>query len=252
MLEPWRSDYLHAMGVDIYAPKFVLPGAGPSILADWDESSLVAPEATAELVKTEQALIDTSQRAKPAAPAVEGLARSSNLSVSASNPARQSSDNVRERQMPERAVRIELLVATSDAGILIVDDMPSMQWRPQVMRLLGNLLYALERKASNLNLEFFEWPLPTLQKRQAPLDESAARETLNGFLAKKLSSGGIDAVYLLGDNANHWVSAELRSTLAAQHPICWCSSVGAMDVLRDPPLKVRWWKTLRSSDSSSV
>ena len=243
MLEPWRSHYLQAMGVEIYLPRRDLPAAAPSPQWLWDEDAYQTAESSAanEAVVLRESLAETTpaQRRNPVAPALPTV---ENRAVTRDR----NSDSTPAKTPAAPSLQIKLLIALSERGVLIIDDVPAQPaLRNQVQRLWDNLLFALQNKSSTLHLEQFDWPLPNLRNKQIELNETAARETLIGFLSKKIQSGNVQTIILLGENAQRWINPAQFQHLAAEHPLRWLNSLGTQTVLSDPQCKRQWWLDLR-------
>lgn len=241
MLEPWRSHYLRAIGVEVYLPRYDLPAAGISIEVPWD-SLVDAPEAevtsvtavASQLLPAKTPIAKASILPPPNFPEVEKTAR---RSIEPDAAARTSLGKAVVTQ-------IHLHVACDGDGILVIDEVPTPSQRDYVQRLIVNLLFAAERKSVKLSAEQFDWPLHSLRNRQVTLDDQAGRETIDGFLSRKIQADNIHTIYLLGDSASYWVGPDQRQTLSVDRLIQWKVSVGAQSVLGDARLKQRWWKDL--------
>lgn len=242
MLEPCRSHYLRALGVDQYVPRFPLVAAAPSVDLEWDDAA-VADIASADEALAAEPVATGAQSLRRAAPPVD-------IPDVVATPA----DNVPHapRAVPTGGnaapmLRIKLAVVVSDSGVLIIDDANGGGSRGDGTRLLANLLYALQRKQVNLKPEVFDWPLPNLRNRQIALDENAARETLASFLDRKLVDGNIRTIFLLGAHAQRWIDVSLRQTLAADRALSWAASLGSAEVFADPLRKRQWWLDLHTA-----
>lgn len=249
MLEPWRSRYLQAMGVEVYLPRFQLPAAAPACIVEWDtELEQVIPAAISQHTDPEFSAVSSPLSASINSGFIKSPQLSANLADV--NPAgSQTNRNETEppsRGTPNNVTRIHLLAALSDSGILIVDDLPAQtSRRSELQRLYAQLLFAIQRKDAQLKLEAFEWPLTNLRNRQIDLDETAARETFSGFLNKKIQSAGVRSILLLGLNARKWVDDAQRHQLSSDTAVTWGLSVSGQQVMEDALLKRRWWKDLR-------
>ena len=248
MLEPWRSRYLHAIGVEIYLPRHALPGAAPSSILEWDAS--VDDPLLPISASPANTLVQSS--------AVENCRTTKNhiaplISVDASTPRKASMDDEPSRSASSATTpvaKIHLLIAIASPGILVVDELPAQQkTHTDTLRLLNNLLFAVGCREAALQSEPFEWPLPNLRNRQIDRDEKAGRETLTGFLNKKIHDAAIHTVFLLGDAAQFWVSQPQRDSLQGNQLLSWKSSVSAQAVLRDASLKRQWWQDLRRAET---
>lgn len=244
MLEPWRSRYLHALGVDVYQPRFPLPAAAPSPEMEWDDE--IALEADLPVALNEQ-LTPTVPARHLSSPAalldVESVGPRSARNASTPSPASIPAQKPANHATP--ALRIKLMVAASDSGMLIVDDATNTA-RNDSQRLLANLVFALQRKPVSLKHEAFDWPLPNLRNRAIELNEDAARETLSGLLQRKIVDGNVQTVLLLGEDAQRWIDAPLRERLGADRSLTWGISISALTVLSDLQLKRQWWLDLQN------
>jgi hypothetical protein len=239
MLEPWRSQYLQALGVEVYRARYTLPAAAPSLDVEWDADALVPAEDEEPPIRDEIALAPSI--ATPAARHPSSKLPPVDIESTRNAKTVISPQPVATTAAP--SLRIRLSIVASDSGVLIIDDtLPAARNEPQ--RLLGNLLFALQGRSVNLKLEPFEWPLPNLRNRQIELNEQAGRETLAGLLSRKIQ-GDVRTILLLGDNAQGWIDASLRETLATDRPLRWGLSVSALAVLNAPKLKQQWWQDLR-------
>lgn len=229
MLEPWRSHYLHALGVEVYLPRFPLPGAASSLEPAWDD--VVVVEQPVE--------VDELMSAAPA-----GRVQPDAEPVRVASGRNTSAPTATTSAAATPALRIKLAVAASDNGILIIDD-ATINARNDSQRLLTNLLFSLRGKPTHLKVEVFDWPLPNLRNRAIELNADAARETLSGLLRRKILDGDVRTILLLGDNAQRWIDAPLRQALAADRQLVWGMSISSAAVFGDLQRKRQWWLDLR-------
>lgn len=239
MLEPWRSQYLRALGVDIYLPRYDLPAAAPSIAPEWDDSVFTDLPQTAAPIVEEATASPPVEVGVPAAALERPTAERRSPRPAETNPAPVSA------RTNAPTLRIKLHVYVSDGGVLIIDD-AAPAGRGDAQRLLTNLLFALHGKSTQLSGEIFDWPLPSLRNRPLDLNEDAARETLAGLLHRKVGEANVHTVLLLGANAQHWLNDSLRQTLSADRSLRWLASHSCASVLANPLLKRQWWADLFS------
>lgn len=243
MLEPWRSQYLRALGVEVYLSRRPLLGAGPSHDVLWDETALMSLSSAkiAGAAVPVEASIPASASAvrhERPVPALDDLAPPSRRAVP-------SAESVAPQAGTTPSVRVRLMVATADNGVMFVDDMPGNG--RDVQRLLGNLLFALQGRSAALRVEAFDWPLPTLRNGPLALTAEAARETLSAFINRKIVDGRVHTVLVLGTNAQRWLDGSMRQSLSGGGELRWAYSVSAGAVLSDALLKRRWWQDLRAA-----
>jgi hypothetical protein len=230
MLEPRRSQYLDAMGVDVYVPRAILPGARVSEACAWDASAIIA--ATAEPRAEAAAAVAVLSDAAPARQ--QTAAAREPRRAPATEPARAAAPAAAANAIP----RFALSIVGSDNGVLIVDDAPPASVaRADYLRLLGNVLLALQGKTTALALDVFAWPMV----RNAQIDQSAvaAREALAAYLQKQFANRGVHTVLLLGANAGQWAIPA-----SADAPV-YATSISVWSCLREPQLKRQLWHDLR-------
>ncbi len=238
MLEPWRSQYLQALGVEVYVPRFPISAAAPATEIEWDD---VIADAFDQPIELDEPIPVMPLRRST--PSVEELLDVEPVRASSARTAPAPTPTVAGTTTPK--LRIKLIIAASDSGVLIVDDATNIP-RNDSQRLLANLLFALQGKPANLKVETFDWPLPNLRNRAIELNEDAARETLSGLLQRKILDGEVRTILLLGDNAQRWIDASLRQVLSTDKQLAWGVSISSSAVLGDLQLKRQWWLDLRS------
>jgi hypothetical protein len=228
MLEPWRSQYLSAMGVELYVPRAILPGAKLSLPCEWDEQALVEPEIEPVDIAELIAPTTPTQPVRRAPPLEQTRAQRRSEPI-APTP---SADNA-------ATPRFTLSIISGDNGVLIVDDAPSGA-RTDYLRMLGNLLFALQGGTANPTLEVFAWPMAKTNPR---LDQSAtaAREALAGYLQKHIDQRAVHTVLVLGDAARSWAAPALQQNNALRCAV----SVSAWLCLREPQVKRQLWQDVR-------
>lgn len=248
MLEPWRSHYLHALGVDVYLPRVILPGARPSVVCDWDWAAEESARQSSPDISIEEAIPATSAAPakipetavkpanRPPVPVIEQRAARREPVVEVAARARDGSG------IPQFA----LSVISTDTGALIVDDAPrNSAARGEYLRLISNLLFALQggpaQGAAAPTLDVFIWPMV---KNNPQIDQSAdaAREAVAAYVQKQIHNRGLRTVLLLGDNAQQWLPEAARAHLGAA---CAVSSVSGWRCLGEPALKRQLWLELR-------
>lgn len=242
MLEPRRSRYLRALGIDVYVPRMILPGARPSVACEWEAASepvaATGAMAIAALV-AEPAPPEPPAQAAPAA--VRNRAPEIDLPAApaprrAIEPAAAPAKAEAPAEATEAVPRIALGIAVGN-GMLVIDDAPaSPAERGDFQRLLGNILFALRRDGVAPALDVFLWPM----SKQPQLDRSAvaARETLAAHIQNQIDRHAVHCVLLLGSAAQQWVQID-NAALSCVH------SVSALGCLRQPADKRQLWHDIR-------
>jgi hypothetical protein len=260
MLEPRRSRYLRALGIDSYVPRVILPGARPSAACEWElpatpesvASAAVAPVGAA-LQSVAAQLVAASQPATASQPTMESpqaerpvarsrppeidleLAPAARRTESAPSPVAAPAAGAVAGDV-EAAPRIALGIAVAD-GILLVDDAPANPAeRGEFQRLLGNVLFALRGAGAAPALDVFLWPM----SKQPQLDHSAlaARETLAAHIQNQIQRHAVHTVLLLGQAAQQWVELDAVD-------LRWVRTVSALGCLREPAQKRQLWQDIR-------
>jgi hypothetical protein len=260
VLEPQRSQYLRALGIEVYVPRWILPGAKESPVCAWD----FLPTADAEML---QSLAANSAESVSTLVAAESVATEIAAAIASAAAPVSTAAETRQRMLPEElrvdlstppmaaktvaainseirsatAVsappKIALSVIVSDSGILIVDDAPANTGlRGDYLRLLSNLLFALSGRTAQPSLDVFLWPMA----KRPLLDQhaTAARETLAAHLHNQVQQHAIHAVLLLGESAQQWCEFNNENLQCIK-------SVSALACLRAPASKRTLWNDIR-------
>jgi hypothetical protein len=241
MLEPTRSRYLRALGIDSYVPRLILPGALPSAACEWE----TAPEPPALAGTAVVATETVPQRSAPQIDTASSLAehpavrsRAPEIDV---QPAPHRTEPVAAPVAPpkvdaEAVPRIALGIAVG-GGVLLVDDAPaSPAERGEFQRLLGNILFALHANGAQPALDIFLWPM----SKQPQLDRSAAaaRETLAAHIQNQIQRHAVHTVLLLGTAAAQWAEVDTEGLRCVR-------TVSALGCLREPAQKRQLWQDIR-------
>jgi hypothetical protein len=261
VLEPQRSQYLRALGIEVYVPRWILPGAKQSPVCEWDflpsadagqpqsltanpTDAIIATPITSATAATIATTATTATTATIAAKA-EGLQRvlPDELRVDLSTPPAAAKtvvdigNEIRNATAVIAPPKIALSVIVSEGGILIVDDAPSnTALRADYLRLLSNLLFALSGRAMQPSLDVFLWPLAKRpQLDQGPV---AARETLAAHLQKQIQQHAVHTVLLLGETAQQWCEFDNEKLQCIK-------SLSALACLRAPTTKRTLWNDIR-------
>lgn len=240
MQEPLRSQYLTALGIDNYVPRFILPGAKLSEPCVWLE--IFDEPAHAESTQSEIAALSiaaeserpvgekSSPIAAQLATAIEPIVKRA-VRTSENVFAKPTSTNV------EAGPKFALSIVLAAGGILLIDDAPaSSADRTGYQKLLNNMLPALRPAAAQYVLDIFLWPLT--RQPQIPRDADAAKETLAAYLHKQIQQRAIDTVLLLGEMAQQWCTF-------ADTDVRIVKSTSLLACLREPALKRPLWNDIR-------
>lgn len=256
MNEYQRMQYLDAMGIDMFVPRWRLPHAGQSaqlqVAVDAAADSAVAPF-------VEQALAEPAAQGAPAdIPRVKSVARMA--LVSDATPA--AADTPPVAPVFEAPLEIEgihlspisfSLEIWQAQGLLMVDAYEPASGLPTAA-LLQNILKALVQSAVLLpGSELIHWPMVDLPHK--PQHLTAAREMMHPLLEAKLPRA-TRGVLLFGEDAFRVIAADADLSQGFEQA---CYTVVSLDarvdavvlpslgeLLRNPRLKARVWQALQS------
>lgn len=236
MLEPLRSHYLDALGIEMYVPRFVLPAAKTSTACEW---SIDAQEAAHAEIAAEipQAIVPNSLKQTP-------IARDIDIQPARVAPVTPASTPIKTAAANTVATpKFALSVTFVDGDILLIDDAPATNAeRGEFQKLLTNFLFALRRRPVQFALDIFLWPM--LKSTALQQDATAAREALNAYLQKQMQQRNVQRVLILGATAQEWCVLE-------ENPQLHCvRSVSLLQCLREPAHKRELWHAVRALTTS--
>ena len=198
MNESQRKVYLRAMGIDVYYPRAILPGAKPSPAYEFDlieqgqslpiESSFV-PEEESEDPNTQLEIAENQN------PETESIKQEA--AVRAGPDAKV---DLIEAAQPEQIKEVEesgelrfaLRYYRVTDSVAVIDEYPLQQSadsRDKSLHLLRNILRALNIEVEVLSPELFSWPL--IEGLTEETDSAnAAKQALQGFIAGRQEQDG--------------------------------------------------------------
>lgn len=229
MLEPLRSRYLAALGIENYVSRRILPGAKLSEPCAWDaDAAVVDSQTDIAPARAQPTPPDISTQRKPIVEqtATARIAQTVDKSI----------DNlVAAHAMTAPQFALSVVIG---GGILLIDDVPaSNAARTEYQKLLNNFLPALRPAAAQHVLDTFMWPM--LKNPQVARDATAAIETLSAYLSKQIDQCTIDTVLLLGSAAQQWCTMPTSSTIRT------IKSISLLACLHDPAQKRQLWNDVR-------
>jgi hypothetical protein len=258
--EALRLDYLQAMGVDSYVPRYVLDGAAPSpvfefeafiedALSDEDSAAVASFDADAEY----QQMAEATERVEPA-PATEPQAAGSRIAstlqelgfdtappqAKASAGAENSAAGANTTASPEFSVE---LVATGIGLVMIVDTSAGAP-SPAEKRLMANIAVAVSRyhklpKAPQFATSGFRWPVA--KTPGLSLGNDAAKEALQANIMAQAGRQQAHCAILFGSSLQPYIDAATLQTAGVQ--LLYAAEPAAM--LADGNLKAPLWQNLR-------
>lgn len=261
MNEALRLDYLQAMGVDMYVPRFVLDGAAPSPIlelefateddySDIDGGEVASFDADAEY----QQMVEAQER-KAAAPVGEAPRAGSRIASALQelgfetakppsalgeqeNNATGAANDV--ASSPEFTVE---LVATGIGLIMIVDTSTAAP-TPAEKRLMANIATAVSRhhkltKTPEFGTSRFQWPV--LKTPGLTLGGDAAKEALQANIMAQAERQQAHCVILFGGTLQPYIDAATLQSAGIQ--LLFAAEPSAM--LADGSQKAALWQNLR-------
>ncbi len=270
--ENQRLEYLKVMGVQPYFPRRPLPGAKPSrayaqhVLRQAERLDGPAPEQETLVPSAQEVL--SMLGAKPASSQAQPVANKP-LPDTAFKPVEieplveperhalpqqaLEPDNVRQ-EMESEEVRFAFAYFPINDQLAVLNELPwnkSASVSPSCRKLLADILKALgvEVPERNLNPMVFTWPL--FDGAPLDLDRENARQTLEGFVAKRLRLRPVQTLLVLAEQSAQFLFP--KGFLDGQgacfkHPrqevqIILTHSLNAMEAV--PDLKRPVWATLQ-------
>lgn len=248
MNEIQRRQYLQAMDIDSYMPRFLLPGAMPSPLcalplpASLDSLSLTnSPTAQSETSSSPQQR-NHSDAAKQALGIVE-LTTGSNSSQRANPELKTTKPQVEKPTSPV----FSLSIIRGDKLMIVDKGLPGNINPNEYLQLLQNILFAIGAGRQPLSIDGFVWPM--VKNSAIDQSETAARQTLDAFLGKQIQQLNAQYVLLMGPDAAHYIAEENTPTGALidlpRLGVTVFRTLSAIDMLEDNTLKREAWQQLQ-------
>lgn len=249
-----RAAYLDAIGLPVYVPRYVLPGAAPSPQGDYPR----AVPAAVEAVATGPAPPVSESGNAPQPEARAGLDhRDARRELGMLT--RDDSGGPQARPQPGAAAvpapggaseqappRFSASVIDSGMGIRFLADCSAGELAPPAKRLVANIARAMARHwqceaALGLSASTFDWPLvkvPGLLR-----GEGEAREALTAhLLAAVQDAPATQLVVVFGDSLSRFIDANYLAAHSAQ-----LLSAPDLQILLDQPAqKAPLWSALKA------
>lgn len=243
MLEPWRTRYLTAMGIPVYVPRQLLPGAASERMPVWDSAIEGMdpverrPAARVDVLSAEPQILHSRQRLAKSVLADA----STSLPVAAPTTLAETPLPLPGREIGEEA-RFSVLVGQLCEGLLIIDQCARPSPSRDYMALLANIARGTGGDPAQTKVELFQWPLTEHPK--LPRDAKAGREALFGYVRQRMH-GFLPGRLLVLGNASEWVDTEAgpfaegdRAVRVEAADTLWCC-------LENSEAKRRLWQALR-------
>lgn len=237
--EAQRREYLQAMGIAQYVPRWILPGAKPSprIELPYEETVVETVTAPAAEIVPEPPRVLTT--------VVTGL-------VEALSPTRKSIAAAGEKPAPtevEVVPNFALSIWRPSTALLVLDARPSGQALP-TQSLLHNILRAKGIETLNGSPDVLRWPPMAGQPAGTWV---AVHEMTLAFLQARLELQPATYLWLMGENAYRAVVADGKAYGECLGQALNLEALGTLalvlpslsDMLHQPHLKAITWSAIR-------
>ncbi len=274
MNEIQRQEYLVALGIDTYMPRWVLPNAPASVACEWPVEVLdtaIAAEPVVGQVPVAASLStdgEGSNSASVAGPAaLLGQLGGQPIAAKPKKVAASPVEPLAENQQPraESSVvsaaaqaipRFSLNLWRVSDDLLVVDSR-QVELALPTDRLFHNMIFALGyRLAGPLQAEVLRWPL--VERSLEPQGEQQARDMLHAYLDAQSLRQPFKHLLLMGEPAAKYIlpqEAELSLHKAdklylpelstADNPVTAIATHSLTALLQQPLLKVDSWRALQ-------
>lgn len=267
MNEIQRMQYLSALDVDSYMPRFILPNAAEAKLCQ-------LPIATAASTAVNDAPAEVNHQSRSASftPSNDAIKAAADVLASLGDAAKSTakpSPKVAEKPAEQPDPTLTTTVESTDAidafslslhriGTLLVIDTRHIEMPLPTDRLLANIALALGYKPQDQAVaEILNWPFSA---DNTAMDAESARIDLQAFLDGRLLNSNIDTLLLLGVSAAKYILPENSEYTANLYKKIDLSdfSVKALvapslnELLQNPALKESLWQVLRGSSVHSL
>ena len=197
MNESQRNVYLSAMGIDVYYPRAILPGAKPSPAYEFDlieqgqslpiESSFV-PEEESEDPNTQ---LEIAENQNPETESIkQEVSVLTELDAKVDRTEAEQPEQIKDEESSE--LRFSLRYFRVTDSVAVIDEYPLQQSadsRDKSLHLLRNILRALNIEVEVLSPELSSWPL--IEGLTEETDSAnAAKQALQGFIAGRQEQDG--------------------------------------------------------------
>ena len=251
MNELHRQAYLDAMGVDVYFPRVLLPGAPVSLLCDMAMPSALSEPADDSLsgimprdYERAGASVNASQgRAAAMQELLNEIPEATPKPILDSNHA---VSNKTELHLRRESVTPRFMLSVTRVGdVVIIDDSPAED-ALEFQRLQQNFFLALGLVA-DIATSNFKWPI--VESSHLDQSQHAAKQTLRVFVQNQLKSTPPKALLLMGETAFTYllddkpVLGEWLAEFVADVPVLCAPSLVA--ALGPEQLKQHIWQAIK-------
>jgi len=250
--EHQRYLYLQQMGIDVYYPRFSLPGAKPSAAYVTQLQAIPEPAVMQRTDNVRRALAESLGASVPVPLAAAAPAQPSAVLI---EPAVAQEAPASKREESE-ALRFVFAYIPVSEDLAVINELPwasANNLTPVSRKMLAAMLRALSLPCEerDLNPMLFTWPL--FNAPGFELGADSARHTLDGFLAKRLQLRPVRHLLVLAEQSTEYIFPthfdwQAQKGLLFAHPrhdvqVLLTHSLSAMEAV--PELKRSAWQDLQ-------
>lgn len=266
MNERQRTEYLEAMGIQTFVPRWVLPAAAPCRQAPLPEP-VEAANAVASVEAPDKPLGQSELGQSKGEPRKASIQRVSGIigELAGKEPARAEPKaapgpaasqakrvlDVLAGPAPTETVHFSLSLWRVSEGLMVIDSHQTRQALP-TNTLLSNILFAKGLRAPLPRSEVLNWPVPGAVDGEGGWTQ--AREMVQAFLNARFERQPVQSVWLMGEAAYRAVCAAEDDYHENIGQLRDLSALGCLavvlpsltDMLRSPSLKAPAWQAIKA------
>ncbi|MEX2365934.1 MAG: hypothetical protein WD601_04975 [Pseudohongiellaceae bacterium] len=201
------------MGITSWFPRYILPGAKPSVACRWPESLQPEPGPKPESPSPApaSAKIDTGQSR-----AHTDAIRNSLKEIKSETRQAATVQGTAASAQPQAPIRFKLVMVRLNEAVCLINQLPHVGGdglSAVHLRLLRNICHSLSLPLDGDLQEQsgFSWPLT--EGMDLAHNTEAAREALHAFVDHKLSDKPCRALLIMGESLQSWLLAGQPGTL---------------------------------------
>lgn len=250
MNEQQRQQYLGAMDIQSWFPRYALPEAKPSTICEWDWGTW--PEENQQTATEPRSVTEQPTHPVPFVPLDKPIIRPSDImrKVTPEKPENIAETTPIKAKPAKLAERFRLVTLSINTDCLMVSELPSTgmnQFTRFHEQLVRNLLFSVGISVEpELHSALFDWPIAGNRMDQ---DEQAAYEAVHGYLTNQFGLRRRKILFLLGRNCVRYTLGrevdfdDICGVSADDHQITVVSH--SLDALMKlPSLKADTWRDI--------
>lgn len=260
MNERQRTEYLEAMGIQVFVPRWILPAAAPSRQAplpqpDVSASPELSPEARSSASQPEGPASSSAQRLGGVVSGIigelAGQTKSARVQTEASpqqSPAKRVLDALDEKPAADESVQFSLSLWRVSDSLLVIDSHQARQALP-TGTLLSNILFAKGLCEPLPKPEVLAWPIGGSEGGWPQ-----ACEMVQAFLQARFERQPVQSLWLMGEDAYRAVFSgdnDYQEQLGHLRDLmglgCLATVLPSLaDMLKTPSLKIPAWQAIKA------